>query len=371
MAPINTLDIPKEKKATAEGTHLPAVSFRNAPIRARKAVYLSIIPGLGHLSIGEKSRGVVFLTVTAVSSGILLFVLFGVPLLQSAGSDLNTEIFKGLNSKSQSIVALVMYVCLFLAYGAFAAREAFDRALKPRDPQLARKFVFGLPEATSGSYLIHVAVMASLLVLTLITVVKPPEEVKTEVQFELEPPPPPPPPPPKRVPPPPPRQEIQQPKPVQPKPRVQTPKPVAVLPNLPRTEEPSPITDVQPQPSTGESTGTPGPATQSSGDTGNDSGEPDFSSYLAEMEKKIKKAWFPPRGSESKKIIVKFKLNRQGEVQTVRLGSSSGVAMADEAATTAVKNAGPFGTLPKGSDDIVDIRFTFDYNVQGGGATLR
>jgi hypothetical protein len=36
---------------------------------------------------------------------------------------------------------------------------------------------------------------------------------------------------------------------------------------------------------------------------------------------------------------------------------------ADAAALQAVKNAAPFGPLPAGSKETVDIQFTFDYNV--------
>ncbi|HEY9786406.1 MAG TPA: energy transducer TonB [Candidatus Obscuribacterales bacterium] len=346
--------------------------------RARNAALLSACPGLGHAIIGERSRSVVYLTVTFASVAFLLFLLFGGPLLQNIsataaanGMQLNQEVFKSLNAPGRSYVALGMYVALFIAFATYVAREAYDRALKPRLEPLGARILLGLPETTSGSYLLHVAVMAALLVATVITVVKPPEEIKTAVEFELEPPPPPPPPPPVRRPPPKPETtRTEKPRP-QPQPKSQ-PKPVAVVPDLPHMDTPSPITEAPPQPAAnpGPATGT-GASDTGAADSGADAGEPDFSGYLEEMEKKIKKAWFPPRGSESKKIVVKFKLNKQGEASSVRLGGSSGIAMADEAAVQAVKNASPFGTLPKGADDPVEIKFTFDYNVTGGGAALR
>ncbi|HEY9677919.1 MAG TPA: energy transducer TonB [Drouetiella sp.] len=93
----------------------------------------------------------------------------------------------------------------------------------------------------------------------------------------------------------------------------------------------------------------------------------DFGPYMADLQRRIKRAWFPPKGNESKRVVVIFKVHRGGELSNLRLDHSSGVAVADQAALKAVENAAPFRPLPAGASDDVDIQFTFDYNVFSGG----
>lgn len=93
----------------------------------------------------------------------------------------------------------------------------------------------------------------------------------------------------------------------------------------------------------------------------------DFGPYMADLQRRIKRAWFPPKGNESKRVVVQFKVHRGGELSNLRLDKSSGMAIADQAALKAVENAAPFRPLPPGAPDDVDIQFTFDYNVFGGG----
>ena len=109
----------------------------------------------------------------------------------------------------------------------------------------------------------------------------------------------------------------------------------------------------------------PAPAPPPSTGTG-DSAEIDFGPYVQEMTRRIKKAWFPPKGNESKRITVKFKIKRSGDVRSIRLIESSGLSIADNAAIAAVEQAAPFPPLPAGADDEISIKFTFDYNVFNG-----
>jgi TonB family protein len=99
----------------------------------------------------------------------------------------------------------------------------------------------------------------------------------------------------------------------------------------------------------------------------------DFGPYMADLQRRIKRAWFPPKGNESKRVVVIFKVHRGGELSNLRLEHASGVAIADNAALKAVENAAPFRPLPAGASDDVDIQFTFDYNVftGGGGGSFR
>lgn len=92
----------------------------------------------------------------------------------------------------------------------------------------------------------------------------------------------------------------------------------------------------------------------------------DFGPYMADLQRRIKRAWYPPRGQESKRVVVIFKVHTGGELSDLRIDKSSGTAIADQAALQAVTNAAPFRPLPSGAPSVVDIQFTFDYNVFGG-----
>ncbi len=94
--------------------------------------------------------------------------------------------------------------------------------------------------------------------------------------------------------------------------------------------------------------------------------EPDFGPYMKELQRRIKMNWDPPKGNESKRVILLFKISRDGRLLSVNVHKSSGLPEADNAAINAVKLTAPFKPLPpdfKGSS--VDIQFTFDYNVLG------
>jgi TonB family protein len=92
--------------------------------------------------------------------------------------------------------------------------------------------------------------------------------------------------------------------------------------------------------------------------------EPDFGPYMRELQRRIKRNWEPPKGNESKRVVLIFKVSRDGRMLSLRVFKSSGVAEADKAAINAVELTAPFSPLPpeyKGKD--IDIQFTFDYNV--------
>lgn len=95
--------------------------------------------------------------------------------------------------------------------------------------------------------------------------------------------------------------------------------------------------------------------------------EPDFGPYMRELQKRIKLNWDPPKGNESKRVVLLFKIARDGRLLSCRVHKSSGMPSADQAALKAVELTAPFRPLPadfKGQS--IDIQFTFDYNVFGG-----
>lgn len=94
--------------------------------------------------------------------------------------------------------------------------------------------------------------------------------------------------------------------------------------------------------------------------------EPDFGPYMRELQRRIKMNWDPPKGNESKRVVLLFKIARDGRLLSVRVFKSSGLPNSDRAALSAVELTAPFRPLPadfKGSS--IDIQFTFDYNVFG------
>lgn len=94
--------------------------------------------------------------------------------------------------------------------------------------------------------------------------------------------------------------------------------------------------------------------------------EPDFGPYMRELQRKIKLNWDPPKGNESKTVVLLFKIARDGRLLSSRVHRSSGLPSADQAALKAVELTAPFRPLPadfKGQS--IDIQFTFDYRVFG------
>lgn len=94
--------------------------------------------------------------------------------------------------------------------------------------------------------------------------------------------------------------------------------------------------------------------------------EPDFGPYMRELQRRIKMNWDPPKGNESKRVVLLFKIAKDGRLLSCSVLKSSGLQSADKAALNAVHLAAPFRPLPpeyKGAN--IDIQFTFDYNVFG------
>ena len=97
--------------------------------------------------------------------------------------------------------------------------------------------------------------------------------------------------------------------------------------------------------------------------------EPDFGPYMRELQRRIKMNWEPPKGNESKRVVLLFKIARDGRLISHSVYKSSGLPAADRAAMHAVELTAPFKPLPpEYKGDSVDIQFTFDYNVFGATA---
>lgn len=118
------------------------------------------------------------------------------------------------------------------------------------------------------------------------------------------------------------------------------------------------------------SAGNPGPGGNPNDRPGIDAiREADFGPYMRDLQRRIKMNWDPPKGNESKRVVLLFSISRDGRLLNVKVSKTSGVPAADRAAVSAVQLSAPFKPLPsefKGSK--VDIQFTFDYNVFGASS---
>ncbi len=96
--------------------------------------------------------------------------------------------------------------------------------------------------------------------------------------------------------------------------------------------------------------------------------EPDFGPYMRELQRRIKRRWNPPRGNESKRVVLLFKVSKDGRLLSLKIHTNSGNQESNNAALQAVKEAAPFRPLPpEYRKPDIDIQFTFDYNVFGIG----
>ena len=91
----------------------------------------------------------------------------------------------------------------------------------------------------------------------------------------------------------------------------------------------------------------------------------DFSGYMNLLQGSIQKSWNPPDCMETDgHALVKFSVNRQGNVYGVEVIESSGNIVFDESALEAIKKAAPFAHFPastaRGS---LTIKYSFDSSV--------
>lgn len=93
--------------------------------------------------------------------------------------------------------------------------------------------------------------------------------------------------------------------------------------------------------------------------------EPDFGPYMRKLQEQIRTAWHPPKGDKSKRVVVLFKIGKDGTLLSNMIQQSSGDYKTDRAALEAVQSV-TFDPLPAGFKEAsVDIHFTFAYNVFG------
>lgn len=91
----------------------------------------------------------------------------------------------------------------------------------------------------------------------------------------------------------------------------------------------------------------------------------DFGSYIAELQRRIRRNWSPPREVRSKRVVVRFRIGRVGQVLSCSIKQSGG-AVADRAALNAIRASAPFRPLPTGYiGSSIPVDFVFDYHISG------
>ncbi len=87
----------------------------------------------------------------------------------------------------------------------------------------------------------------------------------------------------------------------------------------------------------------------------------ELSVYLKELNRRIKRAWSPPRGITRRAEIL-FRIRREGTLAMIKIVRSSGDPEADTAAIRSITACSPFRQLP--SDyalSYLDIKYAFNY----------
>ncbi len=113
------------------------------------------------------------------------------------------------------------------------------------------------------------------------------------------------------------------------------------------------------------------------------SGQYNWGPYMADLHGRIKSAWFPPKGNESKRVVVQFKIGATGAVSDLKIYQPSDSPDANEAALKAIEKASPFlalppevlrirekdSSVPPSAKKNIDVLFSFDYNVFNGSGS--
>ena len=90
----------------------------------------------------------------------------------------------------------------------------------------------------------------------------------------------------------------------------------------------------------------------------------DFEPYIKEIMQTIKTNWNPPHGTENNKVVVLFKVAKDGRLLSSRIFKSSGNPDEDRAALKAIEDSAPFKAFPyKAKKNSIDIEFTFTYKL--------
>ncbi len=97
-----------------------------------------------------------------------------------------------------------------------------------------------------------------------------------------------------------------------------------------------------------------------SGVTGLEGGDFPYTLYIQGMHRRIGTNWFRPPVADGTRVLVYFRILRDGTIGEVRVESSSGNPTFDRAALSAVKSSSPLNPLPFAYDGTyLGVHLTF------------
>lgn len=157
----------------------------------KTALVLSIIPGLGQVYNLEPRKGLLFFFVAALNLLLVAFLSLSAQIsstLTQFGESFNvtpnhilTETFSTMNLVSPPCALLFLLSALFII---FVARDAHDHALNQRRKAIYATSFVELSEANSASYLLHISLMVSSLILAFFFLIPPkPQTQITDIEF--------------------------------------------------------------------------------------------------------------------------------------------------------------------------------------------
>ena len=90
----------------------------------------------------------------------------------------------------------------------------------------------------------------------------------------------------------------------------------------------------------------------------------DFNSYMNTMYSSIKKNWHPTENSGAGKVVISYKIKRDGTIIEPQIVSSTNKAL-NKFAVEAIEKSSPLQPLPKRCKrDLIEVSFTFSYKLK-------
>lgn len=90
----------------------------------------------------------------------------------------------------------------------------------------------------------------------------------------------------------------------------------------------------------------------------------DFNPYMNTMYCTIKKNWHPTENSDAGKVVVSYKIKRDGTIIEPKVVSSTNKEL-NQSAIEAIEKSSPLQPLPKKcKKDLIEVSFTFNYNLE-------
>jgi protein TonB len=156
------------------------------------AAALSVVPGLGQFYNGQSARGFLFFDVALVNFVILWLMLFTEPIVRALSAFStefhirpNQELLHALKQLHIGTPVSSAVLLLILGFVGYAARDAYDQAKSKRLQAIYPDHAIEMPEATSGSYLLHLSMIVTCAVLALFFILPPkPLPQVTEIYLE-------------------------------------------------------------------------------------------------------------------------------------------------------------------------------------------